>query len=155
MFRSGTYVSLAEPAYLLRAETATLFHGAMWHTSSLVTDGNEHACEPVDGDLVEDKLITETMWAGIDLASSGASEEVVDPSRGRHLIGMWLRGSRTRARSSCDLGFECADRPAARSRAPSELTAAAVVGFGQQDLSVPLGERTTVDQIDRFVWEVE
>jgi hypothetical protein len=30
-----------------------------------------------------------------------------------------------------------------------------VIGLGQQDLSVALGERTTVDQVDRFVCEVE
>src|ERR1035437_9902292 len=123
--------------------------------SALVCGGKEHSCEPVNGALVEDELIAEAMWPGLNLASGSASEEVVDPGRGRHLIGMWLRGSRTRARSSGDLGFECADRPAARSCAPGELAAAGLVGLGKQDLSVALGERAVVDQLNRIIGEVE
>ena len=49
--------------------------------SALVTGGTEHSCEPINGALVEDELIAEAMWAGLDLASRGLSEQVVEPGR--------------------------------------------------------------------------
>jgi hypothetical protein len=62
--------------------------------SALIIGGKEHSCQPVSGVLIEDELIAQAMWPGVNLASRSTSEEVVDPGRDRHLIGTWLPGSR-------------------------------------------------------------
>jgi hypothetical protein len=69
--------------------------------------------EELAGTLVEDDLIAEAVRACLDLASSCASEEVVELGSDRHLIGMRLGGSTARLWSARDLGFEGANRPAA------------------------------------------
>ena len=95
------------------------------------------------------------MWAGLDLASGSASEEVVEPGGCRHLIGMRLGGLRTGSQSSRDLGFERANRPAGFNSARGEFTTSAMIRLGQQRLPVALRQCAGVDQLDRFVGEVE
>jgi hypothetical protein len=100
-------------------------------------------------------LVTEAVWAGLDLAARGASEELMQPRGCGYLIGRGLGGLRTGSCSPRDLRFERTDGPAGFSRAPREFAAAAMVRFGQQRLPVAIRQCAGVDQFDRFVGEVE
>ena len=111
--------------------------------------------EPIEGVLVEDELIALAMRACLDLASGCPGEERRGAGGGRHLIGMGVGGARGgSAPRAISASSALTDHPrsAARSR---EHASPAVVGFGQERLSVALGERTVVEQLDRFVGELE
>src|ERR1035437_1451457 len=79
---AGATTFAPAPAVSVRAREGRLPATVPCGTASaLVTGGTEHSCEPINGALVEDELIAEAMWAGLDLASRGLSEQVVDPGR--------------------------------------------------------------------------
>jgi hypothetical protein len=84
----------------------TVPHGTASH---LITRVQKHVRETIDGTLIQDDLVAEAMWAGLNLASCGLSEQVVEPGGGRHLIGMRLSRSSTRRRCPCDLRLERAN----------------------------------------------
>ena len=94
------------------------------------------------------------MWPCANVGSDRSVDRILQSLRGRGVVWVWRPLAR-RAGAAADLCLECADGPALIGCASCEDPAASVVGFGEQRLSVTLGQYAGVDQLDRLVWQVE
>ena len=126
-------------------------------TASLIgsSRGLKKFGEPINGVLVEDELIAQAMRACLDLASGCPSEERREAWRRPPLGRDGGQPSDAAACCSGDLGFERPDRPPAFGRARASSRRRQWSGSVRSALPWPFESAPALDQLDRFVGEVE